>query len=283
MVIQDSPRTRFVLARLRSDIAAAKFELAALRFNRLLRKAYNPNQPRVPRGNSDGGQWSDSGGSSEGVGSTGVAMSDATPGNFWKPGAKLAQAGSRGGRFSRTIRVGNRSFEATQKQETAYAYADLIATNRTTRIKEIDPNWQPRASFSETMDGAIRARRADAEEAEAKLAELGRRSLDELITIHRNANNSRDLFGRKIWPDDKGTVAAAKINGLPVIGVNSGAPGYTNRDRADAESYRARLVAKYPKIMSTANLGEIPNDALFHAEDTLMFRAAKYNRGTLAG
>ncbi|MGE3150781.1 MAG: hypothetical protein AB7K04_17165, partial [Pseudorhodoplanes sp.] len=40
---------------LKRQVAALAFEL---RFKRLPReKAYNPNQPRVPAGNSDGGKW----------------------------------------------------------------------------------------------------------------------------------------------------------------------------------------------------------------------------------
>jgi hypothetical protein len=53
---------RDALVRLRSELSAIKAEL---KFWRLLRnsKAYNPNQPRVPAGNPDGGQWTSDGGS----------------------------------------------------------------------------------------------------------------------------------------------------------------------------------------------------------------------------
>ena len=51
---------RASLARLKRDVAALAFEL---KFRRLLReKAYNPDQPRVPAGNPDGGQWMDGNG-----------------------------------------------------------------------------------------------------------------------------------------------------------------------------------------------------------------------------
>jgi hypothetical protein len=42
-------------------------ELRLLELSRLDNK-YDPNQPRVPAGNSDGGQWTDSGGSGAGIG-----------------------------------------------------------------------------------------------------------------------------------------------------------------------------------------------------------------------
>lgn len=45
-------------------LAALRMEVAALRLLRLLRKAnFNPNQPRVPRGNPHGGRWTRIGGS----------------------------------------------------------------------------------------------------------------------------------------------------------------------------------------------------------------------------
>ena len=49
---------RAELLRLRSELAALR---ADLRFRQLLGKAYNPNQPRVPAGNPDGGQWTSGG------------------------------------------------------------------------------------------------------------------------------------------------------------------------------------------------------------------------------
>ena len=49
------------LLRLRSELAAIKAELA---LRQLLRtaKAYNPNQPRVPAGSREGGQWTNGSG-----------------------------------------------------------------------------------------------------------------------------------------------------------------------------------------------------------------------------
>jgi hypothetical protein len=48
-------------------LAAARFESAFLRYGQMLRKAgFNPDQPRVPEGNSDGGQWTSEGGAAGG-------------------------------------------------------------------------------------------------------------------------------------------------------------------------------------------------------------------------
>src|SRR4029077_12459388 len=47
-----------------------------------LRKAgFNPDEPRVPAGSPDGGQWTSEGGN-------GAVISDATPDNAWKPGGQ---------------------------------------------------------------------------------------------------------------------------------------------------------------------------------------------------
>jgi hypothetical protein len=53
------------LLRMRRELVAIKVEL---KFRKLLRalKAYNPDQPRVPAGNPDGGQWTDSNGQGSG-------------------------------------------------------------------------------------------------------------------------------------------------------------------------------------------------------------------------
>ncbi|MCK9917785.1 hypothetical protein MXD81_52470 [Microbacteriaceae bacterium K1510] len=66
---------------------------------------YRPDQARVPAGNPDGGQWTDEGGGSSSQGDRGGASgsqgdsgrsdprvpSDATPDNYYTPGARLAQ------------------------------------------------------------------------------------------------------------------------------------------------------------------------------------------------
>lgn len=50
---------------------------------------YSPNQPRVPAGQTGGGQWTD-GADGNGINDSRV-ISDAMPDNFWQPGAEFAQ------------------------------------------------------------------------------------------------------------------------------------------------------------------------------------------------
>jgi hypothetical protein len=79
-------------------LAAARFESAFLRYGEMLRKAgFNPNQPRVPAGNPDGGQWTSEGGDTTrarlaDAGRTldSIVMSDASPDPII-PGTQYAQ------------------------------------------------------------------------------------------------------------------------------------------------------------------------------------------------
>jgi hypothetical protein len=54
----------------------------------LCKAGFNPDEPRVPAGNPDGGQWTRESGN--GVSSDSPVVSDATPDNTWKPGAQYA-------------------------------------------------------------------------------------------------------------------------------------------------------------------------------------------------
>jgi hypothetical protein len=58
------------LRSIRCELASIAVELAMLRLRVLLRRAFDPDQPRVPAGNPDGGQWTDGLGGSGGLGSS---------------------------------------------------------------------------------------------------------------------------------------------------------------------------------------------------------------------
>lgn len=52
-----------LLRKIKYELAAARFEVSLIRFDHACRKAgFNPNEPRVPAGNPDGGQWTTEGG-----------------------------------------------------------------------------------------------------------------------------------------------------------------------------------------------------------------------------
>jgi len=81
-------------ARLKWRRAFDNWERKAARWVEAIKSGFDPNQPRVPAGNSDGGQWTGGGGSGGGGSNPdeGRVLSDATPDNLLKPGVRLAQA-----------------------------------------------------------------------------------------------------------------------------------------------------------------------------------------------
>jgi hypothetical protein len=62
--INEHERQETEWLRVQREIASLRLELALLRLGETWRRKanFNPNQPRVPAGNSDGGQWTDGGG-----------------------------------------------------------------------------------------------------------------------------------------------------------------------------------------------------------------------------
>jgi hypothetical protein len=153
------------------------------------RSHFNPNQPRVPAGNPDGGQWTSTGGGT---------------------GSRLAAADK--------------------------------------------PRLDPGTAIAIALQAAKR-----------------------LIEAYRSKNGLWDLFRRK-----HGTVAFTNIDGINVFGSNSTSPTYTSADGAAAVRLRNILVEKYPDKFSAEHVGRVPNNALFHAETTVLLRAARQAGGTLA-
>lgn len=282
---------RAILA-LEWEIAAERFLLAARRLATLLGKAnFNPAQPRVPAGNSDGGQWTDTGAGSGGSG-----------------GARMTLVGARG-RGSVTVRVGRVTFDATPAQAARLAIADMSARESARRVREIDPTWRPRPSLTgpNSVEGAIARAEGEAREAQNRLSELARARIGdnqgppldppgprastgmselpphEALRSFRSITGMPDIGERSASRSSEGTVAFTFVDDVPVFGVNSDAPGYTASDEAMAKEMRARLIQRYPEIMATGNIGRGPNDALFHAEANALLRAAEPHGGTLSG
>jgi hypothetical protein len=137
---------------------------------RTLHHGFYPNQPRVPAGNSDGGQWTNS------VRSDPRVLSDATPDNDWQPGAQYAQGAAQGGggRGSGPPRSGGPSGPMGPGQAARLAFAQGRQIDAISRVRELDPNWKPRPSFHESVEGLIRTYEAETREAEARLVELVR-------------------------------------------------------------------------------------------------------------
>jgi hypothetical protein len=245
---------------------------------------FNPAQLRIPAGQPGGGQWADGDG-----------------GDVILIGAQ--------GRGSVSVRIGNRTIDATPGQAARYAVASARADAAAARVREVDPTWQPRPSLSNpnSIDSQIRRAEGEAREAEARLAELSRARfgnnqgppLDavgpragtgspslpppEAIGSFRSITGMPEVGSGIARARSEGTVAYAEVDGQAVFGVNANAPGYTARDEALARDMRQRLIERYPDVMATGNLGHKPNDALFHAEANTLMRAAEPYGGSLAG
>ncbi|MBK8455999.1 MAG: hypothetical protein IPL47_01870 [Phyllobacteriaceae bacterium] len=147
----------FAAHRLRAALVGLNFILTGRRFAALAAKAnFNPGQPRVPRGNADGGRWT------KVPGGLPVVRVQAGPRN---PGR------GRGG----PIRPGAR-LENPSPAQLARLEASRLAMNRALgQVREVDPRWKPTPQIYETVEGEIAAADAVRREAEAWLRELARR------------------------------------------------------------------------------------------------------------
>jgi hypothetical protein len=95
---------------------------------------------------------------------------------------------------------------------------------------------------------------------------------------YRKTHGLRDLFGQNI-----GTLSFTKVNGKDIIGINSTAPTYDTIDRVAADKMRDSLIKDFPEYFDKENIGQAPNNAVYHAETTALLRAARANGGTLEG
>jgi hypothetical protein len=102
-------------------------------------------------------------------------VSDVTPDNDWRPGARYAQSGQNPQpprRGSRPIIIGEKLVEPEPGQAIRLDLAEARAKEAIAHVREIDPNWRPRPSAYESVEGLIRAYEVDAEQAQARLCEL---------------------------------------------------------------------------------------------------------------
>ena len=142
------------------------------------RHGYDPNQPRVSKGQPDGGQWTDTGGGE----SSPEILSDARPENEWSPGSQYAQNRGRG---SVPVRIGNRWFEAEGGQAARLVIAQARQHDAVARVRELDPKWSPGPSYRrlDTVESYIRTLEAEA----------GRRRHTLHVSKHRRKFRTKDL------------------------------------------------------------------------------------------
>ncbi len=169
---------------------SAPFALAEA--TRSIAKDYNPDQPRVPAGSTHGGEWT-SGDASAASSDLAVApnertegkpgdipslarpvsdpgvMSDVTPDNTWKPGARYAGGSEEEEAENRTRRG---PAEATFRQEARLDAAQVNWRDAMSRVHAIDPSWKPTPGLYETVDGEIADLEAQTREAENRIRQL---------------------------------------------------------------------------------------------------------------
>jgi hypothetical protein len=153
---QEVAELRAALAELNAEIEAGRqrqwretkrlSDLRWLRFLQKVKAGFNPDQPRVPAGNPDGGQWTNEGGGSD---ATDLSANRRRP----------AAGGLSGG---------------TPAQQARLAVAEARAKEAIRRVHELDPRWRPTPSLHETIEGRIAAAEAEAREAQSRLDELSR-------------------------------------------------------------------------------------------------------------
>ena len=116
---------------------------------------FRADQPRIPAGNPDGGQWVD-----EGSGNRPILVS---------------RRGPRGGR---QVRILGRLQTITPAQEVRLAISTSRMQEALRAVHRREPNWKPTPQIYETVEGLIRANEATTQEAmlralQAKLPQTG--------------------------------------------------------------------------------------------------------------
>jgi hypothetical protein len=173
------------LWRMRSVLWASVVETKLRRLERAFKANFDSNQPRVPAGNPDGGQWIGSGGGGS---------------------ERVAQMPPRGGRGRGT------EAEATPAQLARRDIAEARAGETLRRVRDIDPTWSPRQSLTapNSVEGQIARAQAIAVEAEARLRELARQPAESLIDSYRQ-QQGLDLLGEPVWSRDANSVALCTV------------------------------------------------------------------------
>ncbi len=159
------------LLKLKSDMLWLRLEL---KFRQLLRdQKYRADQPRVPAGQPEGGQWTTDGGG--GITDRRV-LSDESPDPI-KLGARYAEGRRSSGGPRGPIIINGRPVDPTPAQAARLAIAEAQAQSAIRRVQELDPSWKPPASAYETVEGLIRSYQANAQSAQARIRELQRNGI----------------------------------------------------------------------------------------------------------
>jgi hypothetical protein len=149
-------------------------------------KKFRADQPRVPAGDPDGGQWTDGSG-----GAGPMSFEEWLAGGWAAPAAADIDATNTEelGDWDESAdeptieQVNNRSRGsgswpgASPGQQARLAASNVQAQAAIRRVQQIEPSWRPPASMSEGIEGAILSNQAALRQAEARLRDLQGRGL----------------------------------------------------------------------------------------------------------
>ena len=148
--------------------AGQEHDLLYRHFERFERK-YSPDQPRVPQGSPNGGQWTNDGGAGASGRNDPRIISDTAPDSV-NPSIQYAQNRPRGG-FASVI-INGQQVEPTPGQQARLAVVEAQARDAIQHVRELDPKWQPMPSAYESVEGLIGAYRSDAQQALERISTL---------------------------------------------------------------------------------------------------------------
>ncbi len=141
-----------------------------------LQHKYDPNQPRMPAGSSEGGQWTYVAGYARGK--ERQDFIDYLRGKPRMPNIQEIQRSREGDAVSAQFRprggggIVGRFPDATPGQQMRHALAQATARDAVQRVRQRDSDWQQPQSLTSTIDGEIAHYEAVARAAEAKLQEI---------------------------------------------------------------------------------------------------------------
>lgn len=135
------------LGRLARSITVLQAEIKLLALHLRLKAGFRPDQPRVPAGNPDGGQWADGGGAVSRISGRRGTGASGTRGSVRWPNASPGQV--------TRLEISHSQMQALRQQ-----------------LGRLDPKWRPSPQAYETVEGQISANLATAREAQGRLDQL---------------------------------------------------------------------------------------------------------------
>jgi hypothetical protein len=164
----------------RYAVMKASYEVKLL-LAEIAHKRFDPSQPRVPSGNSDGGQWTSTGGSGEGR----VQVAQRAPPRA--PGGRR----NTNGPPVRPITIAGRTEWVSPTTFHQYNSSYALAQSLTSLARRYDANWRPESTIVGNVAGQIAANNATAAQALRHIQRLNPSALSLSSTLSIVAPNGQ--------------------------------------------------------------------------------------------